>query len=78
MGKLLCLAIKLIKPATVGANPEHPRPVFVNRADSIVTQAVRIAGDGPIMAKWFSPAIKNIHAATIGRYPGHPRLILID
>ena len=60
--KLLSLTIKFIQPATVGANPEYPFLVFINCADSITAQAVRIAGDGPIMAKWLSSAVNNVDA----------------
>jgi hypothetical protein len=77
MGELLCLAIKLVEPTTIGADPEDPRPACVKGTHIIMTQAVGVARHVAIVVKGLSTAIMNANA-TICSYPEHSVPALIN
>ena len=77
MGELFCLAIKLVEPSAIGADPDDSLPACVKGVSIIIAQAVRVAGYGAIVVKGLCPAIKNANA-NMCSYPEHSLLTLIN
>jgi hypothetical protein len=68
MDEFLCVAIKLVESATVGADPDVSRSACVQGAYVIVTQCICELRVGTIVLKGFRPAIEQANA-TICSYP---------
>ncbi len=69
MGKLAGFPLQKIQAAAVGADPEPPLPVFVDRVDAIVAQTVRIGQVVLVAGEHLGGGVPPVEALIGGAHP---------